>query len=209
MKRITLLFILLAFGINGFSQKATKADSMQIRTTITAFYTWYNKNWQKMSNFRLYTGTRSIDNPPYKINWKEAEKYFGYIRTSVPQLGEAFISNERIFLKECDSAFKADPSEEMPYGFDYDRFTNSQEDPQWLLDELKKSRLWEITSVNNTANVDVLGSFLEQGKEVETVVMCFEMKKEKARLNDKVGQGKWKIAKIGCKFIVPGVKNDQ
>ena len=200
MKRIISVLILSSFVLKGFSQKPGKTDSIQIRNSIIGFYTWYNKNWEKISSFRLYSGARSNDNPPYKINWKEAERYFGYIRSSVPQLGEAFIANERKFLKECDSAFKADPSEEMPYGFDYDRFTNSQEDPQWLLDELKRARSWEITPRNNSASVDVLGSFMEQGKEIETVVMCFEMNKEK---------GKWKIAKIGCRFVVPGVKNDQ
>ncbi|MBL0152098.1 MAG: hypothetical protein IPP93_00875 [Chitinophagaceae bacterium] len=142
-------------------------------------------------NYNLYEGIRSKDNPPYRINWKEAERYFGFIRSSVPQLGEEFIKNLRILLKQSDSAFKADPESDMPYNFDYDWYTNSQEEPQVLVDELKKSKQWITTVKGMDATVDVLGFYMDSGKKVETVIMCFGMKKEK---------GKWKIARIGCPY---------
>ena len=109
----------------------------------------------------------------------------------MPQLGEEFISNERKFFKQCDSAFKAEPKDEIPYGFDYDRFTNSQEEPGWFIDELKKAKQWTIIITGTTATVDILGSYLDNGKELETVIMCLALKKEKSR---------WKIVKIGCAF---------
>jgi hypothetical protein len=200
MRKVLCSILLLVAGFHGMAQRISKADSTQIRNTVLGFYSWYNKSWPKVAAFRLYTGIKSKDNPPYKINWKEADRYFGYIRSSIPQLGEEFINDERKFLKECDSAFKADPGEEMPYGFDYDRFTNSQEEPQWLLDELKKSKQWVMTPGPEEVNVDVLSSFREQAKDVETVVMCFSMKKEK---------GKWKIGRIGCTFAAPAPNNGQ
>jgi len=162
-----------------------------------SFYNWYNKNWKKIDAFHIYTGIKAKDQPPYKINWKEAERYFTFIRSTVPQLGEEFINNERIFFKQCDSAFKAEPDETMPYGFDYDRFTNSQEEPQWLIEELKKAKQWAIGGNGYITNVDILSSYNDNGKETETVVMCLVMKKEK---------NKWKIAKIGCAFEAPTEK---
>lgn len=193
MKTVSLLLIgfFTALLSAGQTEKTSIADSVQIRNTIITFYNWYNKNYTKFQAFALYTGAKTKEGPPYKINWKEAERYFIFLRTNVLGLSEAFIKNQQIFFKQCDSAFKVNTEEEIPYGFDYDWYTNSQEDPQWLVDELKKSKQW-ITSVKgNDANVDVLGYYIDQGNKIETVLMCFAMKKEK---------GKWKIAKIGCAY---------
>ena len=73
----------------------------------------------------LYTSPEN--NPPYKILWKGVEKYFTYLRTSVPYVGEAYIKAERNHFKFSDSCFKDDPVEEMPVGFDYDRWAGGQE----------------------------------------------------------------------------------
>ena len=171
--------------------KGVNSDSALIKNSILTFYNWYNKNYAKLQTFTLYTGTKTKDSPPYKINWKEAERYFTYLRTSVPNMGEEFIKNQRIFFKQCDSAFKVDVEDELPYVFDYDWYTNSQEGPEYLVGELKKSKQWMTTINGNDATVDVLGFYMDGGNKVETVVMCFGMKKEK---------GKWKIARIGCPY---------
>lgn len=197
MKSISLLFIIYFTAVVSAAQsvKSINDDSLQIRNTVTTFYNWYNKNYTKFQSFTLYTGVKKIAGPPYKINWKEAERYLIFIRTTVPWLGDEFIKNQRNFFRQCDSAFKVNTEEEIPYGFDYDWYTNSQEEPQWLTDELKKSKQWVITVKGNNANVDVLGYYMDQGNKVETVVMCFVMKKEKA---------KWKISKIGCVYQESG-----
>lgn len=188
---IATAFCLITSGLQASPAGPEPGDSAQIHTTILTFYNWYTKNYQRFMNYNLYEGIRSKDNPPYRINWKEAERYFGFIRSSVPQLGEEFIKNLRILLKQSDSAFKADPESDMPYNFDYDWYTNSQEEPQVLVDELKKSKQWITTVKGMDATVDVLGFYMDSGKKVETVIMCFGMKKEK---------GKWKIARIGCPY---------
>ena len=194
MKKFLPAVIFLGFYSASYSQLKQIPDSVQIKTTILNFYNWYNKNWKKLDGFKLYSGTKVKDSPPYKINWKEAERYFSFIKLNVPQLGEEFISNERKFFKQCDSAFKAEPEDEIPYGFDYDRFTNSQEEPDWFIVELKKAKQWAMTIAGTTASVDILGSYLDNGKELETVIMCLTMKKEKSR---------WKITKIGCVYDMP------
>lgn len=182
---------LFSFIISPAQPSKTNSDSVQIRNSIFTFYNWYNKNDAKFQAFHLYSSIKTKDAPPYKINWKEVDRYQSFLRTSVPNIGEEFIKNQRIFLQQCDSAFKVDVEDDIPYGFDYDWYTNSQEEPQLLIDELKKSKQWMMTIKGNDATVDVLGYYMNGKEKVETVVMCFGMKKEK---------GKWKIAKIGCPY---------
>ncbi|MBK7560929.1 MAG: hypothetical protein IPI68_05295 [Chitinophagaceae bacterium] len=163
-------------------------DSTEIRKVITDFYSWYNTNYTKFQVYDLYSGIKKDDTPPYKINWKEVEKYQDFIRSSVPQLGEEFITNQKRFFQQCDSAFKVDVKDDIPYGFDYDWYTNSQEDSQYLIDEMNKATSWLITRTGDYAKVDVKGNFENNGKKEETTIITITMKPE---------NGQWKIAKIG------------
>jgi hypothetical protein len=195
MKRVFIaIFILLSCHICSAQSKQRITDSIQIRNTVNSFYNWYNLNWKKLDAFKLYKSIKTKEEPPYKIDWPVAERYFTFIRKNIPQLAEAYITGRRAFLKQCDSAFKDSPEDEIPFGFDYDWYTDSQEDPQWLIEELKKAKQWAITISGTEATVDVLGSYIDNGKEVETVVLCNKLKKEK---------GKWKIEQIGCTFVPP------
>ncbi len=157
-------------------------DSAEIRTVITSFYTWYNTNYTKLMKYDLYSGIKKKDKPPYKINWDEVEKYQQFIQDSIPQLGAAFLASQKHFFEQCDSAFKKDVGDGPPYGFDYDWYTNSQEDVQYTLDEVNKNN-WIISQSGENARVQVGGS-----KESNDTGLIIYMKKE----NDK-----WTIAKIG------------
>lgn len=190
MKKTVTLICIIVFSIGTNAQPIKSADSAQIRTTINSFYNWYSKNSPKIDAFKLYTTSKK--DPPYKINWKEVDRYLAWLGKAAPQLGQEFARNERQFFKECDSAFLTQVQDEVPYGFDSDRFTNSQE-PEYTVEEMQKSKQWAIRVNGNEATVDVLGSYSDKGKEIETLIICFEMKKEK---------GKWTIAKIGCRFVV-------
>ena len=161
-------------------------DSTEIRTVITDFYNWYNKNFAKFQEYHLYSGIKKKDAPPYKINWDEVEKYQGFIRTSVPQLGEEFVKNQKHFLEKCDSAFKVDVEDDIPFGFDYDWYTNSQEETQYLVDEVNKSLPWTITWAGDNALVDVKAEYNNNGKKTTETAITIVMKKE---------NGKCKIAK--------------
>ena len=163
-------------------------DSIEIRMVVMDFYNWYNKNFSKFQEYNLYSGIKEKDLPPYKINWDQVTKYHDFIRTSVPQLGEEFLSNQKKFFQQCDSAFKVDTQDELPYGFDYDWYTNTQEDPQYTLDEINKARQWMIKVNGDNATTEVKGTFDDNGKQTEMTVLKLALKKE---------SGQWKIAKIG------------
>jgi hypothetical protein len=138
------------------TSKTTNDDSALVRSVVMDFYNWYNKNYEKFQDYKLYSGIKKEGVPPYKINWDEVKKYQDFIRASVPYLGEGFLANQTAFFKQCDSAFKVDINDDIPYGFDYDWYTNSQEDPQYLLDEVnKKDNKWVIMVSGNEVSVIV------------------------------------------------------
>ncbi|HEY6063756.1 MAG TPA: hypothetical protein VIV35_09115 [Chitinophagaceae bacterium] len=164
-------------------------DSAEIRTVITGFYNWYTKNYTKFEGYDLYNGIKKKDAPPYKINWDGVAKYQQFIRDSVPQLGEGFIADQKHFFQQCDSAFKVDVEDDIPYGFDYDWYTNSQEDPQYLVGELNdKNSYWAVGLNGDAATVNISVIRDIDGKPNRESVITIAMKKE---------NGKWTIAKIG------------
>lgn len=176
------------------AQKATVSadpakDSAEIRQTVLGFYNWYHNNFRSFFRYNLYDGLKKEDEPPYKFNWDEAEKYQQFIRDSVPYLGQAFLENQQRFFKQCDSAFKVDIQDDIPYGFDYDWYTNSQEGTEYLLEDLHNPKAdWNISVKGEEAAVRILMN-RERGTETEQyTVISLSMKKE---------NGKWTIAKIG------------
>lgn len=163
------------------------ADSTNIRKVITDFYNWYVGNESRMHTYPLYQSINNNDTPPYKINWDAVAKYQAFIKDSVPQLGQAFNDNQKIFFQQCDSAFKKDTTGEVPYGFDFDWFTNSQEDSKYLLEQIQKPLPWNITRNGDEAIVEIKGSFKDdKGVEQTNTVQVLRMKKE---------NGQWKISK--------------
>jgi hypothetical protein len=207
MKPIIFFLFLSALVITGCKDQKEKADgevtaepqtpvvvqdfakdSAEIRKVITDFYKWYTANDTKLQGYDLYSSIKRKSLPPYKMNWEQVEKYQAFIRSSVPQLGETFLRNQKRFFEQCDSAFKVNVDDDIPYGFDYDWYTNSQEDPQYLLDEINKSKPWSMTLAAEDATVSVKGEYDNNGKPEETTFITLAMKKE---------NGQWKIAKIG------------
>src|SRR5688572_2894368 len=135
----------------------TSRDTAQIKQTIIDFYAWYNKSYSQLQGFEIAKGTKVKDQPPYKIDWNEVDRMHEYMRTAVPFLGEEFIKNQRTFFQQADAEFAKDTESEIPWGFDYDWYTNSQEDPQYLLDEIKRANSWLITIADSTATADIRG----------------------------------------------------
>ena len=167
---------------------SSQADSAAIRKIITDFYDWYLVNWEKFPTTGLYKGIKKADMPHYQIDWKAVEKYHNFINESVPQLGNTFKAAQKKFLEQCDSAFKKDTEGEIPYGFDYDWYTNSQEEPKYLVDEMNNTHNWKTVVSGDDANVEVMRWRDDNGQKIEEPIIKFGMKRE---------AGKWTIARIG------------
>ncbi|MBC7874940.1 MAG: hypothetical protein H7Y01_13140 [Ferruginibacter sp.] len=164
-------------------------DTAAIRLVVADFYNWYNKSSEEVQRYHLYSSINKKESPHYKINWEEVEKYQAYIRKSVPWLGDEFLKNQKLFLQQCDSAFRVDVEDDIPYGFDYDWYTNSQEGPEYLLDAMYRGlSSWDIMVNGDAATVKLTGFNDHRGKQERITYLSLAMKKEK---------GNWKIAKIG------------
>lgn len=198
--RLLFLFCFLLAVKGVAAQKKEAPDSAQIKATVIHFYKWYNLNRKKPAAFKLYKGKEKANSPPYVIDWAEAERYFAYLRKSVPYIGEGFIATEKRRLLESEEAFQKFPEDEVPAGFDYDPFTNSQEDTRIFLQELLKgSKKWRITfPEKGQAHVSVLYPAGDS-------FFCSDLVKEKSA---------WKIIKPSCEDGAPAAgtppqKNDQ
>jgi len=161
-------------------------EQKNIRQVFFNFLNFYQKNEIKFNSFRLYKGTGKDNSPPYKVQWKEVEKYFSYLRTSVPFVGEAYIKSERNHFKYSDSCFKADPAEEIAIGFDYDRWAGGQESIyytiKWYTSPKNK---YEVIIDGNKAELKIGAELGEGDEEKERSWSIVPFVKEK---------GKWKMA---------------
>jgi len=162
-------------------------DSAAIRQVILDFYNWYTPNYEKLMDYQLYKGVKKPHTPPYQIDWPIVDKYQAYLRQAAPQLGEDFYKAQKSMLAQADSAFKVDLEEELPYGFDYDWYTNSQEEPSYFLDGIKASKKWMIQVKGEDATVEIEAPESENFASGSLLIFV-GLKKE---------NGQWKIARIG------------
>ena len=183
MKKIVVILLLLA-GIPAAAQ--LNKEQQVIKNTFFSFLKFYQKNESRFNSFLLYKGTGQNSNPPYHIVWKEAEKYFAYLRSSVPMVGEAYIRAERNHFKYYDSCFKADPEDELPAGFDYDRWAGGQEDIEYTMQYyMSKDNNFQVTITGNKAVLRIGGALPEGQEERDRNWSFVPFVKEK---------GKWKMA---------------
>ena len=184
MKKITACFIALLFALASYAQ--LNAQQAAIRKVFFDFLLFYKKNEAKFNSFKLYKGTGKENNPPYKVQWKEAEKYFTYLRNNVPYIGEAYINAERRHFMYADSGFKEDPKEELPAGFDYDRWAGGQESIEYTYKWYTSARNKFIVTITGNTAVLKIGAELFAGAEEKDRSWSFvPFVKEK---------GKWKMA---------------
>jgi len=162
-------------------------DSAAIRAVIVDFYNWYNSNYKKLMSFDLYSSLKKNNAAPYKLNWEEVKRYQAFVADSIPQLGDEFLKNQKEMFTKADSAFKVDVKDDVPVYFDYDWYTNSQEDPSYLLDGIKKSGKWIVSVKGDEASVEI-GAPEDKNYVSGSLLLYVGMKKE---------NGQWTIAKIG------------
>lgn len=177
-------FTLLLFTFPAFAQ--LNAEQAVIKKVFFDFLGFYKKNEAKFNSFKLYKGKGKNNNPPYRIQWTEAEKYFTYLRNSVPYVGEAYINAERTHFKFSDSCFKADPEDELPAGFDFDRWAGGQESIEYTYKWYTSAKNKYRVMINGNKAVLKIGAELIAGAtEKERTWSVVPFVKE---------NGKWKMA---------------
>lgn len=82
MKRIIAGCLFLYCSLAASAQLS--AEQQTIKKTFFDFLKFYQKNEAKFNSFHLYKGTGKENNPPFKMQWKEVDRYFAYLRSSVP-----------------------------------------------------------------------------------------------------------------------------
>jgi hypothetical protein len=165
----------------------TGSDSTAIRNVIIDFYSWYTTNYNKLTNFDVYSSIKKNNAAPYQMNWNEVKRYQDFIRDSVPQLGDEFLVEQKRMFEKADSAFKVDLDSDVPAYFDYDWFTNSQEAPSYLLNGLKSSSKWNIDVKGDVATVEI-GAPEAKDYISGSLLLFVALKKE---------NGQWTISRIG------------
>lgn len=184
MKRVFLLLLTIFIMGESFSQMNT--EQKLIKQIFFDFLKLYQKNEAKFNSFRLYKGTGKENNPPYKIQWKEVDRYFAYLKASVPYVGQQYILSEKNHFKYADSSFKADPEEEIAAGFDYDRWAGGQDDVKYLVKwHTSPQNKFEVKITGNTAILRIGAELYEGASENERSWSFVPFKKE---------NGKWKMA---------------
>jgi hypothetical protein len=184
MKKATFFVILLCTAHLSFGQLNT--EQKLIKQTFFNFLKFYQKNEAKFNSFRLYKGTGKENNPPFKMQWKEVYRYFAYLRSSVPFVGEAYIKAEKQHFLFSDSCFKADPEDELPAGFDYDRWAGGQESIEYTMKWYTATKnKYEVIIKGNTAVLKIGAELWEGSDSKDRNWSTVPFVKEK---------GKWKMA---------------
>ena len=184
MRKCTLFFLcLVMFSI---TQAQLSAEQKTIQKIFFDFLSFYQKNEKKFNSFELYKGKGKDNAPPYHVQWLQAERYFVYLRSSVPYVGEAYINAERAHFKYADSCFKAEPQEEIAAGFDYDRWAGGQESIQYTKKWYTAAKnKYIVTITGNKAQLKIGGELWEGAEEKDRSWSIVPFVKEK---------GKWKMA---------------
>jgi hypothetical protein len=168
------------------SAQQLSPEQQTIKQTFFSFLKFYQQHETEFNKFRLYKGKGKNDAPPYQIQWNEAEKYFAYLRKNVPYVGEAYIESERRHFKESEKAFKEFPDEEMPSGFDYDRWAGGQEDIDYTIKWYTSPKnIYKVKINGNKAELRIGGELWKGAKEEDRAWSVVPFVKEK---------GKWKMA---------------
>lgn len=163
LKKQIVLILALCIGHSLSAQ--LNQEQQAIKKIFFDFLHYYEHNEKKFNSFELHKGTGKEDAPPYHIQWKEVERYANFLRKSVPFVGETYITNEKNDFNFYDSCYKADPLDEMPVGFDFDRWGGGQESVEYLVKWLTgKDNIYQVTVNNNTAELRI-GSPLWKGSQ--------------------------------------------
>ena len=165
MKKIILSTAITLFILPAFAQ--LNAEKTGIKNVFFNFLAFYKKHEVNFNSFVLYKGKGKDNAPPYRLQWKEAERYFAYLRSSVPYVGEAYIRAERAHFKFSDSCFKANPDDEIAAGFDYDRWAGGQESIAYTYKWYTSAKNKYMVTITGNNAILKIGSALLDGSNNE------------------------------------------
>lgn len=178
LKKPIVLIVALCMG--HYLSAQLNQEQQAIKKIFFDFLHYYEHNEKKFNSFELYKGTGKKDAPPYHIQWKEVDRYTSFLRKNVPFVGEAYIANEINDFKFYDSCYKADPLDEMPVGFDFDRWGGGQESVEYLVKWLTgKDNIYQVTITGNTAELRIGNPLLKGSQEKERIWSKVPFVKEK------------------------------
>jgi hypothetical protein len=178
MNKFFTLLITLIFSSNGMAQMGT--EEQQIKKIFIDFMHYYQANEKKFDSFQLHKGTGKNSLPPFHIQWNEVDRYIGFLRKSVPYVGEAYRENEKKDFRFYDSCYKDNPKDELAVGFDFDRWCGGQETTEYMVKwNTDKNNIYRVKIEGNNAEL-LIGSPLWKGsKEKERLWSKVPFKKEK------------------------------
>jgi hypothetical protein len=188
MKRIIISIACLCLLIT--AQGQLTPEQQTIKKAFFGFLKFYQKNEVKFNSFHLYKGVGKENNPPYHIQWKEVDRYFAWLRSTVPYVGEAYIKAERRSFQFSDSCFKADPQDELPAGFDYDRWAGGQESIQYTIKWYTAPKNEYTVTINGDKAALLIGAELWKGAETKDRIwrrVPFVKEKGKWKMADNIG----------------------
>lgn len=184
MKRLFFIIGITVLTYSSYGQ--LNKDQKSIKETFFDFLKFYQKNEKEFNSFKLYKGTGKENSPPFKILWEEVDKYFAWLRGNVPYVGNEYIKNEKVRFNYSDSCFKVYPDEEIPMGFDYDRWAGGQEDISYMIKwYTDSSNKYEVIITGNKATLRIGGALWPGAEEKDRSWSEVPFVKEK---------GKWKMA---------------
>lgn len=179
-KKHLLLLIALCFGLSLSAQ--LNQEQQAIKKVFFDFLHFYQHNEKKLNSFELHKGTGKDDAPPYHIQWNEVERYANFLRKNVPYVGETYIANEKNDFKFYDSCFKADPLDEMPVGFDFDRWGGGQETAEYLVKwHTNKDNIYQVTINGNKAELRIGSPLWKGSQEKDRIWERVPFEKEKGK----------------------------
>lgn len=174
------LIVALSFGLSLSAQ--LNQEQLVIKKVFFDFLHYYQHNEKKFNSFQLHQGTGKEDAPPYHIVWKEVERYANFLRKSVPFVGEKYIANEKNDFKFYDSCYKADPLDEMPVGFDFDRWGGGQESVEYLVKwHTGKDNIYQVIINGDQAELRIGSPLWKGSQEKDRIWSKVPFEKEKGR----------------------------
>lgn len=123
-------------------------------TFLKSFFKWYKTKVDYLNNHIFTVNMDFKNNTPYRVNFKQVEKYLNVLKTS-GFFSDDYINNYREYFKKVDLTLqKTKQNDGTVDGLDYDPILHSQE-PNSMLENLNNFKLTILKSVHRETTIKV------------------------------------------------------